>query len=279
MGLLFQEFRNNIFGLATFSPIYGLESTGYPPLISFLFKQLSEIDSVDFAETSFLLGCINLFKIDKFKSRKWYTLLKILETDKISLNRKSLIIEFLELVYKFYLREHKQSQVGLYFKNNVISQINNYDGIIKSVEKKSKALANEYVSGIRVDNFSKEQIEKHFFQSSLSEVHKYFEDSIYLPLFKAAENEMNLFLSKVNNEKNEDTNYARLLNFSHKYFQIILKGEARDEWWRIKRKAYKIVKIRDKAAHAAIQDLDKIDLVKNTIKSLIAFINNQKQTA
>ena len=90
---------------------------------------------------------------------------------------------------------------------------------------------------------------------------------------------MNLFLSKVNNEKNEDTNYARLLNFSHKYFQIILKGEARDEWWRIKRKAYKIVKIRDKAAHAAIQDLDKIDLVKNTIKSLIAFINNQKQTA
>jgi hypothetical protein len=180
----------------------------------------------------------------------WVKIADYADTD-LPNNIKKRINTFL----RFNADRVSENENTIYIKS-IISP--NSTSIIDDSSELAEKSTVEYIEGLELDVYTKEQIRMFFISRTLGAVLKN-EDNVLLPLFKSAENELRIFLESNNIQAHHNTDFSTLLN-RLKEFIWTSATKAKPLWKKDKEKFFRVVKLRNNSAHAAIPGTNIIEM-------------------
>ena len=163
----------------------------------------------------------------------------------------------------------KNSELSIELDNKYQHKnINGYENI----RNNAKDEAYLFYEKISLSQFGKDQILNYFQSLKLSEFLKN-EDSLLLPLFKAAEDHLSTYLKNQGIEFGSSTDLSHLLNRLKDHINRSPNlSHFKSKWRREKGKFFRIVDVRNATAHASAFDASLIGPTQENVKKLLYFI-------
>lgn len=141
---------------------------------------------------------------------------------------------------------------------------------LKHIQLEAENLSTDFMKDFSCNEFTRQEIDQHFRLVALANSRFASPANLLIPLFRAAEQEMKLFIEATTGERLENTNYEHLLN---RMKQILSQRELHDEvrkiWNKTKRRAFKVAGIRNQCAHASLVDASAIPVVQQAVADIL----------
>jgi hypothetical protein len=139
--------------------------------------------------------------------------------------------------------------------------------------------ASSFCEKILLSQFSKDQILKYFKNLRFNERENLNNhDNILLPLFKAAEDHLKLYLTDQGIDFGRSTDLSNLINRIQDHIKKSPHmSNFKSKWRKEKGKFFRIITIRNQTAHASIFDASLIEPTQENVKKLLCFVEELRE--
>lgn len=222
------------------------------------------------AQSFIMLNILKILRSVKIKNSIWLKIIHLIN-DTLDPTQKEKIISFLN----FFAPENSELRIEL--DDNYQNQNIYQNEVIKpNVEDE----ASSFYENILLSQFSKDQILKYFKNLRINErenLNNY--DNILLPLFKAAEDHLSLYLTDQGIEFGRSTDLSNLMNRLQDHIKSSSSmSNFKSKWRKVKGKFFRIIRIRNQTAHASIYfEKSQIGPTEENVKKFLCFIEELRQ--
>ena len=264
----------NLFTKRVYRNSVQTEDDAYINWVINAYHQLQNMRCYELSEIYILLGTINTIWHDKLETKSWKNLLDIISDKNFSEQKRKILFHFI-----YNNQPKKNTEYKMYFQDRFASLLNEKNSS-QINNQKFITLTKEYTKNMNLDEYSKDQITQHFTYYQFSLNAKNYRDNITLPLFKAVENEIFKFLKKqkiINQEEERNTNFHTMLILLREFVSNCnLSDKQVREWNKVKRQAFQLAKIRNKAAHASIMEATEVIKSQDGVKKILNWFSSFK---
>ena len=268
INLIRQKNEKNIFFIGT-GPFYD-EPLKFVDDLKEFYSILDNGNHQSLAQSFIILHVLRIFLSVKITDSIWLRIIQLIN-DTLNQTQKKNIISILNL----FAPENSELRIEL--DNNYQHQ-NIYNNEV--IKYNAVDEASLFYKKILLSQFGKDQILKYFKNLRFNERENLNNhDNILLPLFKAAEDHLSLYLKNQGVEFGRSTDLSNLINRLRDHINISPSMKNfKSKWKKEKEIFYRIIPIRNQTAHASrFFNVNLIEPTQDDVQKLLCFIEELKQ--
>ena len=266
--LIRQKNEKNIFFIGT-GPFYD-EPLKFVDDLKEFYSILDNGNHQSLAQSFIILHILRIFLSVQITDSIWLRIIQLIN-DALNQTQKKNIISVLNL----FAPENSELRIEL--DNNYQHQ-NIYNNEV--IKYNAVDEASLFYKKILLSQFGKDQILKYFKNLRFNERENLNNhDNILLPLFKAAEDHLSLYLKNQGVEFGRSTDLSNLINRLRNHIKTSPSmRNYKSKWKKEKEIFYRILPIRNQTAHASrFFNVNLIEPTQNDVQKLLCFIEELKQ--